>query len=111
MKSTKDMVQSAIRGVLEKLLPDKYWEKPPLKPEEFWSALASTGADNPTYRALMHEAVDRFVTQMQAAESCPPDDAKRNEHLSRAWEMADYIRRIEEYRERAPEEVKRRALG
>lgn len=91
--------------ILEKLLPERYWRKPPLKPDEFWSALAGCDDGNPVYRAVMHEAVDHFVTNMQSAQA---GGERRDEHLARAWAMADFIQRIEEYRAKAKDEVKRR---
>jgi hypothetical protein len=99
----------ALKKIVEKLLPARFWAERPLKPEEVWSALAQTTDDNPTLRAVLHIAQDRYVTHMQTAQQLRRDNPARLEQMERAWEMAEFISQVEEDRAAAPEMVRRKA--
>jgi hypothetical protein len=98
-----------LTSVLEKLLPARFWAQRPLKPDEVWSALAQTNEDNPTLRAVLHIAQDRYVTHMQSAQQMRRDNPARVEQMERAWEMAEFITQVEEDRMAAPEMVRRKS--
>ena len=98
-----------LNSILEKLLPARFWKQRPLRPDEVWSALANTNEDNPTLRAVLHIAQDRYVTHMQSAQQMRRDNPARAEQLDRAWEMAEFITQVEEDRAAAPEMVRRKA--
>jgi hypothetical protein len=100
-------MNDSIKTILEKLLPAKWWVKPALPPEQFWTAFANIAEDNPVYRALTHEATDWFMQNATLALDRNAPDAKRLEAAAVAGAFAAYLQRLEDYRAGALAQIER----
>lgn len=96
-----------MKTILEKMLPRRFWSKPPLPQERFWEAMQNVTDDNAVYRALMFEAQDRFMQNATLAFDRSQPDDKRLAAADVAAEMAAFMERIESYRAAAPAQVDR----
>jgi len=97
-----------MKNLIEKLLPARWWKKPPpLNDEQFWSAMASPV--NPQTQAVLHVATDKFVQHMQMASDLEAPGEKRLRALDRAMAVADFLNETDNDLAGAKAELERRA--
>ena len=97
-----------MNAIFEKLLPARWWKKPPtLNDEQFWTAL--NASVNPQTQAVLHLAQDKFMTHIQCAADIEASAEKRLRALDRAMAVADFLDEVDADLTAAKQEVERRA--